>query len=151
MVEMFEQMVRTRPGGLFYDALAPARTDEAFRAFVAPRLGTFGADLLVAPQRTVPPGRFERLVAFLERWLPGQWGRHVGDLLFRRKGDVHQWMYDELSLTDLLTDEGFTNVQRKTYLTSDIPNWSAYGLDAEPDGRQYKGVSLYLDARRPAL
>ena len=41
-----------------------------------------------------------RLRGALEK-LPGQWGRAIGEALFRQRGEVHLWMYDELFLADL--------------------------------------------------
>jgi hypothetical protein len=58
-------------------------------------------------------------------------------------------MYDELSLKDLLEELGFVDVRRETPTTSRIPGWSDYHLDADADGTQYKGVSLYLEGTKP--
>lgn len=64
-----------------------------------------------------------------------------------RAGTLHRWMYDEISLTALLRQAGFSEVQRCGAETSWIEGWSDFHLDAEPDGSMYKPESLYLEAR----
>src|SRR5262245_56435139 len=43
---------------------------------------------------------------------------------FRRSGELNKWLYDYFSLTLLLQKTGFCDVSRKTYRTSDIPDWN---------------------------
>jgi len=147
LVEMFDQMVRTRPGGEMTRMLKTPEVDD----FALPRLGSFGrglADLLRKPGGG--PGRFERFIDRLERGLPRQWGRAIGDTMFRRRGEIHLWMYDELFLSDVLHELGYADARRMTHTASRVPDWQRYGLDAEPDGSAYKGTSLYLEAVRPS-
>jgi SAM-dependent methyltransferase len=149
-IEMVDQLVRTRPGGEFGRLLARGVHK---KDFIAPRWGSYGNELLAAasnPNAPPPaPSRYERMLDRIERWLPKSWGYLVSEMLFRRLGEVHRWMYDELSLSDVLRELGFVDIARMTYNTSGVPEWNRYGLDSEPDGSQYKGVSLYLEARKP--
>lgn len=151
IIELIDQMVRTRPGGRFGTFLAE---DHGNDDFVAPRLGSFGQHDLAArpPSGAKPvgkPGQLPRAMAALERWLPGRWGYHLANMLFRRVGEHHLWMYDETSLADLLEQTGFINPRRMTHDTSGIEDFGRFGLDTEPDGRPYKGTSLYMEAQRP--
>lgn len=66
----------------------------------------------------------------------------------RRRGETHQWMYDRISLGELLISLGYENPQVHEYNTSQIPNWSEYGLDTDEFGGQYKPGSLYVEARK---
>ena len=80
--------------------------------------------------------------------------RQVENLLLggaRRRGETHQWMYDRINLAALLEDSGFVEVRRKTFRTSDIPNWErlGQGLDRNPDGSEGKEFSLCIEAVRP--
>ena len=78
----------------------------------------------------------------LRRWLENA---IFGDA--RRRGETHQWMYDRVSLSALLSGLGYRNPQRQAHDTSQIPNWSQYGLDMA-GGREYKPGSLYLEAQK---
>lgn len=64
----------------------------------------------------------------------------------RKRGETHQWMYDRMSLTALLSVLGYREPQRQSWNRSLIPNWSAYGLDMAAGG-EYKPHSLYVEAR----
>ncbi len=91
------------------------------------------------------PGRvlrdkFLRFVLGEQDWQSLQLGR------FRRSGEIHLWMYDSFSLGELLQRAGFAHPQRYSATESQIPNWSAFHLDSEPDGSTYKSDSLFMEA-----
>jgi predicted SAM-dependent methyltransferase len=67
---------------------------------------------------------------------------------FRNQGEIHMWMYDSYSLGRLLRVVGFSNPQRVTASESQIPDWSSFHLDTEPDGTVYKPDSLYLEGTK---
>jgi predicted SAM-dependent methyltransferase len=64
---------------------------------------------------------------------------------FRLGGEVHQWMYDQYSLGQLLTDAGFSDIQIHTATSSSISNWSSYELDTK-HGLVRKPDSLFIEA-----
>jgi predicted SAM-dependent methyltransferase len=66
---------------------------------------------------------------------------------FRVSGEVHQWMYDRYSLKRLLENTGFSQPSVKAAITSDIPNWSLYELDAI-NGIVRKPDSLFMEAKK---
>jgi SAM-dependent methyltransferase len=68
---------------------------------------------------------------------------------FRKRGEVHQWMYDSYSLGKLLTDCGFDKAITRNANESYLPDWSSYNLDTEPDGSIYKPDSLLMEAIKP--
>lgn len=70
--------------------------------------------------------------------------RLLGDA--RRRGETHQWMYDRINLSELLTETGFRNVTVRDYRSSSIPNWDDIKLDELDDGREYIPGSLYIEA-----
>ena len=86
----------------------------------------------------------ERLI----RWLLGteypllQMGR------FRRAGEVHHWMYDRVSLRELLVAAGSVHFRCVGPTESAVPGWSAYDLDTTADGEVCKPDSLFVEARR---
>jgi predicted SAM-dependent methyltransferase len=78
--------------------------------------------------------------------------RFIENLLLgdaRRRGEVHQWMYDELTLSAILAKVGFTDIQRATFDSSRIDQWSEYRLDLNDEGGEYKPGSLYIEGRKP--
>lgn len=68
---------------------------------------------------------------------------------FRRRGEIHQWMYDRYSLARLLRDSGFCDPVRRDANESLIPGWTKFNLDTEADGTVYKPDSMYMEAVKP--
>jgi SAM-dependent methyltransferase len=66
----------------------------------------------------------------------------------RRRGETHQWMYDRISLAELLQRLGYKNVKLKSYNRSDISSWTQYALDVNDDGSEYAPGSLYIEASK---
>lgn len=65
---------------------------------------------------------------------------------FRLQGEVHQWLYDRYSLTQLLMRAGFQNPQPFSSSERQILDWTNYNLNTEPDGTIYKPNALYMEA-----
>jgi predicted SAM-dependent methyltransferase len=66
----------------------------------------------------------------------------------RARGETHQWMYDRISLGHLLTRLGYQAPSLQHYNTSQIPQWSDYGLDLNESGGESKPGSLYIEATK---
>jgi predicted SAM-dependent methyltransferase len=148
LIEMIDQMVRTRPGGELAAMLAQ---DAGNDDFVLPRIGAFGRELARstrgAPQHA---GSLKsRLWNACLSLLPARLGETLREVRYRRAGEIHLWMYDELSLGDVLAEAGFVEIRRQSPTTSSIPGFERFGLDVDPDGTPWKGVSLYMEGRRP--
>lgn len=71
--------------------------------------------------------------------------RLLGDA--RRRGETHQWMWDEVNLAAVLAETGFHSVRRVDHITSDIHGWAEIGLDVSDGLQPYKPGSLYVEAR----
>lgn len=63
-----------------------------------------------------------------------------------RTGELHRWMYDDVSLTALLRSAGFREIQRVRHLESRIPGWTSYGLDNNPDDSPHQPGSVWMEA-----
>ena len=53
---------------------------------------------------------------------------------FRLGGEVHYQMYDRYSIERLLKKTGFSRIEFKTPITSNIDNWVSFDLDSPDDG-----------------
>jgi predicted SAM-dependent methyltransferase len=148
LLELFDQMVRTKPGGEWSEALAARLGNDSF---VRPRLGAYGGRLMdemrgPQPRRSRKHRAWKRALSMLPRRI----GTTLDQVRYRHSGEIHLWMYDEVFLGDVLTEVGFVEPRRMTAQTSAIDDFAKFGLDVEPDGTPWKGVSLYMEARRPA-
>ena len=65
---------------------------------------------------------------------------------FRLSGEVHQWMYDRLSLRRLLIQAGFSEPVVRAAGDSAIPGWSTYQLEVNTSGRVIKPDSIFVEA-----
>jgi len=72
--------------------------------------------------------------------------RVLGDA--RKRGETHQWMYDRISLREVLVSAGFGETHVQKFNTSLIPHWNKYQLDLNESGDEYKPKSLYMEARK---
>ena len=68
--------------------------------------------------------------------------------MFRNSGEVHRWMYDRYSLSRLLTESGFINIQICQADESSIPDFNTYELDT-CQGKVRKPDSLFIEATKP--
>lgn len=66
----------------------------------------------------------------------------------RRRGETHQWMYDRINLSTLLTETGFHDIRVLDHRTSAIPRWDEIRLDELDSGEEYIEGSLYVEARK---
>lgn len=68
----------------------------------------------------------------------------------RKSGEVHRWMYDRVSLVQLLELVGFSRCVVMTFDQSSIPNWDKYNLDVSRHGPfPRKPDSLFVEAIKP--
>jgi predicted SAM-dependent methyltransferase len=152
VMELFDQATRECPGGAMLSHLSQSQCRFAWE-----RIGADAAHIracLARRRRTTRPSR-------LYAWLCGSWRERVVRWLlgpeyevlqtarFRRSGEIHQWMYDRVALSTLLTEAGFEGIRCATASDSDIPDWPHYALDTLADGRPAKPDSLYVEARKP--
>jgi len=149
LLEMFDQMVRTRPGG---DMLTALRRNMVRERFVMERIGDEFRQLQAS--MVAPTGVWARLCKMSQRKVrhlitrsffefPNSVRRRISMLLlskrdadalrsglFQHSGEVHRWMYDRYSLPRLLTRCGFRDATIQPYCLSRIdPNWPRFGLD----------------------
>lgn len=64
---------------------------------------------------------------------------------YRLSGEVHNWMYDRYSLSKLLKDCDFEQIQILNPHKSNIPEWEKYELDVK-NNEIYDPTSLFMEA-----
>ncbi len=69
---------------------------------------------------------------------------------FYFSGEKHKYMYDRISLIELLQKSGFDEVIKQSYSDSLIPSWSTYHLDVNSEEVIRKPDSLYVEGIKPA-
>jgi len=143
ILEMIDQMVRTRPGGemLEYWKQNPMPAED----FVIERCGS---EVLNALSVLRNPSKTDREKGPGASPSPDKEldPKEIGQ--FRLSGEVHQWVYDRYSLEALLKVAGFRNIRVCHASESEIPNYNSYFLDIEPDGSVRKPDSLIMEARK---
>ena len=154
-VELLDQLVRTRSGGQMRHYFE----DEHLlnRPFIRSRIGSEIAGWGDGSVRTGLGTRLKRAVGKIQRGaalaaarltLGRQGYQDLKEVLFRRSGEVHQWMYDRISLQRLLQSHGFVEICRCSATESRISNFAGYELDAV-DGEVRKPDSLFVEATKP--
>jgi SAM-dependent methyltransferase len=153
MLELYDQAVRTCSGGRMGAWLRGAPSD-AQAEFIAHRIGAHASSPATGVARsmglrqafTALRRRAAGLAAFLFLGTEGRASLREG--LFRRSGEVHQWMYDRFSMQRALQQAGFVDPGVRAADESAIPGFARYGLESV-DGRPRKPDSLYVEARKP--
>jgi predicted SAM-dependent methyltransferase len=150
VMEFYDQATRECSGGAM---LAELRDDACPLAWF--RLGSDAANV-----RQLPPPAPTTWRDRVRGWLFGSWRERLVRWLlgpeyavlqmgrFRRTGEVHHWMYDRVSLRQLLTDAGLVHFRCVGPTESAIPGWASYHLDVTPDGEVRKPDSLFVEVRR---
>ena len=168
MLEMYDQMVRERSGGQMVDYLK--QNPILNEAFVYERIGEEGRNLIRQLRETRTVKReiwanrpnahnvgigIDRVIRkvrddVLARLILGQEGHDALKIgRFRKSGEIHHWIYDQHSLSVLMSRVGFREMMTRSADTSAIYHWSSYHLDTMPDGSVYKPDSIYMEAVKP--
>jgi predicted SAM-dependent methyltransferase len=163
MLELYDQAVREASGGAMVEYLSQnpicneayvlERMGEEARAIINEQRASQNARAKTKPMPSSPLASLKKLRNKLYWWLLrcvlGDTRYHALQIgLFRSHGEVHQWMYDQYSLTLLLERSRFSNPIKTDALHSSVPNWKTFCLDSDLAGRAYKPDSLYIEASK---
>lgn len=146
MLELYDQTVREMPGGemLEYWKQNPMPAE----SFVIERYGSEVLNFLqqfrmknTANSDMYTPCTSTCKVDNLgERQSP----QKIGE--FRLSGEIHKWMYDRYSLSNLMHQAGFNNIRTCQATKSGIVNFNTYLLDVGKNGSVRKPDSLFMEA-----
>lgn len=160
-LELYDQVVRTHSGGSMAEYLSQSVIPN--EDFVRSRMGNWTVDMFRSsggPRSSVrsPRGTISRLglrkgkerirAVWLRLVLGKQTSAILSELSFRHRGEVHLWMYDRFSLSELLRSVGFVECRVMDAFTSDIPELMVRPLDLY-EGEPRKPDSLFIEARKP--
>jgi predicted SAM-dependent methyltransferase len=157
LLEMYDQVVRERSGGEMAAYIKDVSKDND--AFLLARNGKEVAGLMnsLRNSSSVSVDSRSGLRKFLssvyhfnirralEKMILADNYETYKSAVFRKQGEIHQWMYDRYSLKKLLEEKGFGKVVQRTAFTSYIPEWSDYKLDGE-SSMVRKPDSLFIEA-----
>lgn len=135
LVEMLDQLTRTASGG---EMLAWWREHPVpQREFIEIRLGEEARSGMESARhfRPAPAGRRPAL--------------EPANPEFSGSGELHRWMYDQVSLSGLLESAGFTRITRQTHDASLSAEPSIRELDSDAEGNVRKPDSLFMEAVKP--
>lgn len=167
-LELFDQMVRNKSGGEMGKYLQQPSIPN--QEYVFQRIGLEGkkiredflesqnSKVSVRTNSVYQPSRKKLFKNFIKRSIlrifektnllePIPDSKIVNTGNFRFSGEIHQWMYDRFSLTELLKKTGFKDVRVCNAYESAIPHWAEYNLDIVK-GEIRKPDSLFIEAIR---
>jgi predicted SAM-dependent methyltransferase len=159
ILEMVDQLTRTCPSGLmgpYFNRLVQSNDQEMLN-YVQSR--TQNTPIVAMEEKSmrdrlrgITPAKvittlIYLYIGFVKRLLP----RHLRDTIVdnSRVGEKHRWMYDCHGMAIQLQESGFADIRFLSATESQIQGFSETHLDILPDGRPYKNVSLYCEARKP--
>lgn len=144
-VELLDQLVRSGPGGLMrrWWSCDPVPARELIETRLGQEAAAGMAAVAAARDTRGEPPLDPAAIFTAEPPAPRAVARYAS------LGERHRWMYDRVSLADLLGECGFRDVDRRDAVGSRIPGFAAAGLDADDAGRPRKPDSLYMEAARP--
>lgn len=149
VAEMIDQLARQHPGGRCGELIAS--DDEAVVQHARERWASEAEELrastLARRRVAASPPSFTRRVRSFTRARLSKFGQPARVGRYRLGGEPHLWMYDEVSLTKLLGDAGFTAIETVQWDQSRIPAWSTFDLEGS-GGEPYKFDTLTMEAVR---
>ncbi|MGZ9033540.1 MAG: class I SAM-dependent methyltransferase [Rhodospirillales bacterium] len=161
MLELYDQTVRDRSGGRMAEFLSqPGLVNESY---VLTRSGRVARGIIEKSRSRLgvpePAKRRRpyilRTIKKIRRYASRRFTGHpliqaVEIGRFRLGGEIHLWMYDRFSLSELLKEVGFEDIRVVSPYESSIPEWDKYELDVR-DGNVCDPCSLFMEAVKPPV
>ncbi len=167
VMEIFEQMVREKSGGMMLDAIRSGEYDrdyldekysDVYRPFFK-QMQERQKSNATKSQHKSPLQRLTSLtpVTFYQglKWridaYVQQFDNYKNSAMRhpRNTKEAVRWMYDRLSLSLLMKKAGFVEIQQKTFKHSNIAHWSKYDLDCSNYADRAIDPSVYIEGRKP--
>lgn len=163
MLELLDQITRNFPGGAMAKFLRDPQLPN--RDFIRDRIGqeaeSYGTESTThcslqakLKQKSwgwfIQKGRYF-LAEGMVRIIAGKSAQKAfQEGVFRQSGEIHQWMYDRVSLAALLRERGFQDIRVCQADESQILGFNDYQLDVI-NGQVRKPDSLFMEARKGSV
>ena len=146
LLELFDQMIRNYSGGEMGDFLVKKELkildyieerigDEAVK-YRNWRLSTSKKQIEISNKKSLK----EKLKLKFSKQKPLQDN-------FKKSGEIHQWMYDQFSITKILMSLHFHEIKKTNEFESRIKDWNDFGLDVT-NNKIRKPDSLFMEATK---
>lgn len=157
LIELFDQMIRNKSGGEMLEILT--KKELINEEFIYSRNGSEAKKIregyLNSKKTIYKPNYFQSIFSKwkfilkvivnsknIEEYLDQYPYYKIGK--FRSEGEIHQWMYDRYSLSNLLKKNGFSNIKIFSAEESYLKNWKKYNLDSLK-GETRKPDSIFIE------
>ncbi len=154
MLELYDQVVRTKSGGLMAEYLHGNFSNESF---VHRRVGEEARSIknhFTGNGKVRMAKMFTRNILSLSAWrrlllkfILRKEFKNYEECVFRGSGEIHRWMYDRHSLRKILEKAGFKHFHIVSAFKSSIPKWETYALDGK-GGVTFKPDSLFAEVQK---
>lgn len=163
-IELYDQIARENRDGEF--GVYFSQKNVANKDYVIDRMGAMAERIFRmidesknAPEKSGGSKKSRRIAKLLEpsfcreRILkallgPKEW-KNLKAGRARNAGEVHKWMYDRVTLAQLLRKVGFVETKRQSATESLWDKWPHENLDLGDNGRPIHANSLYMEAVKP--
>ena len=148
VINLIDQKVRHRTGGLMLDAMRVETDKELLRELFGDVATRLFPD--IAPDAHRRRGAMARAIEMNPRELAyallcrAKWQLARGDT--RKLGENDRWGWDRLSLETLLEARGFVGYEVMEFDRSAIPGWERYDLDSSSLGEYPFEPSVYVES-----
>jgi len=168
VMEMVDQAVREKSGGLMLETIASGQYDKEYiNQRYSDVFKPFLESLHRSDEKEEQPLIQRNFIQRICSLTPGKLSRgvlHRGKKLCRRISsgkkedkvfspretkEAVRWMYDRLSLRLLVEKAGFVKYAQMTYKDSSIPNWGRYNFDKSNHGDYAIDPSVYVECVKP--
>lgn len=164
-IEMIDQLVRTQSGGdmMAYWSQPQILNETTLEQRLGYEFTTWRKAYLQNQQATTvnnysskhaSPSWRQRISMHWKNYWLHRWGiaaPQLPDMQFQQSGEKHLWMYDAVSLQQLLEQQGFETITQTDAFHSRIPQWNKYQMLDVEAGVVRKPDSLFMEAVKPAI
>jgi predicted SAM-dependent methyltransferase len=147
MLEFYDQTVRNKSGGKMAEFLKdPGMINKEYvegrigYSDKSERKGSLSNNS--ATRKSIIFRIRQKILRFLINTFSSE-QKKIGEL--RMSGEIHYWMYDRFSLSQILKETGLADIKVKDAYSSCIPDWGKYELDVK-NGKPFDPTSLFVEA-----
>ena len=152
MIEIMDQLVRKKKGGVLRDSINYAfkNNDKEMKKFIELRTGyNFKIDTRYKKNflEKIKKKIVDIYIDFLVKLFPRSFAEQ--NISLTEIGENHTWLWDYDSLREILIKYGFSNINKKNFNETDISFLNLNYLDVRKNNLPRKGKeSMYIEAKK---